>query len=132
MLLHREARELVVLGDPLIGLGVVDQLDNVVGRLVRFLAELSTSGLLRRSDGRRSSNRLTVWRAFCAVRKWSVAKRVWLANWISFWRTSDCVRSRGSSPDALHRSTWKASVSQCEWLSNTHCSGVFEISPPSQ
>ena len=38
----------------------------------------------------------------------------------------------GTSPRALHRSTWKASVSRRGCASSTYSSGVFETMPPSQ
>ena len=51
---------------------------------------------------------------------------------MSFSRVSTSIMSRGRSPRALHRSTWKASVSSRGEASNTHCSGVLETTPPSQ
>src|SRR5438132_301371 len=40
------------------------------------------------------------------------------------WRASLSSRLRGKSPRALHKSSWKASVSFLGEVSSTHCSGV--------
>ena len=47
VLLHRAARELVVLRRALVALGVIDQVDDVVDLLVGLLASSSASGVCR-------------------------------------------------------------------------------------
>src|SRR6267142_437232 len=62
----------------------------------------------------------------------TVDARVQLEKRISFARRSASARLWGSSPSALQRSIWKASVSRRGRLSSTHCRGVLETMPPSQ
>ena len=79
-----------------------------------------------------ASSSLNAVRSFSVRRNASVALRVRLEYWISFMRVATAARSVGTSPRALHRSTWNTSVCRRERADSTQSSGVFDTMPPSQ
>src|SRR5262249_44666391 len=129
---HAVAGKLVILGLDFVILGAVDQVHDLVDVAVRGAPKQFS--LVRFED--------FGWNLFQKSREGHadaldlfeviVLARVLLEYWISFCRDVPSLRSLGKSPRALHRSTWKASVSWRVSPDTTHCSGVFETSPPSQ
>src|SRR5215475_7971566 len=114
VLFHRPPGELVVLGAALIFLCAIDQVNDVADLVVRLGGQHGHLGKAAQligkplEQGREGDAQL-----LCVL-------------------VQVCCRSRGTSPCALQRSTWKASVSRRGRLSSTHCRGVLDTRPPSQ
>src|SRR5262249_61944295 len=129
---HAGAGKLVVLGLNLIVLRAIDQMHDLVDVAIRDglekLAVLGVEDLPRnlfQNVGERHSHALNLLELIGVA-------RVLLEYWISFCLEVTSLRSLGNSPRELHRSTWNVSVSWWVSPATTHCSGVFETSPPSQ
>src|SRR5208283_2971501 len=132
VLLHHPPRKLVILGGPLVILGPIDQLNDVVDFLVRFCGEHLRLGSLQQILGHlgqqlgdRTAKKLLLLEL---VRRHPGAAG-----------QTDILLARlaleqiaWNSPRALQRSSWKAIVSFLGEVSSTHCSGVLETRPPSQ
>jgi hypothetical protein len=103
MVLHAPTRELVILRRPLITLGVVDEMDDVVDLSISHIPE--QRGLRTAAKLLRQLIKQVGGGAAKPLYSLAVLARVRLEYWISFWRVDTSAKLRGSLPRALQRST---------------------------
>ena len=96
----------------LVVLGAVDQVNDVVNLMIADRSEQLCLGTILELSGSFSIKSVMALRSRWAYLKLSVPARVRLEYRISFLRVDTSAMVRGSSPRALHKSTWNAKVSR--------------------